>query len=339
MRIAENELKNIVVDVLIKNGLGSEAASLLADIYIAADKYGIITHGVRVLPMHIERIKNRGYNLSSVFNIVRHSASFSVVDGDNSIGPLCANYCMSLAIKQAKKVGIHTVFSYNNNTYGAASYYSLMACKEGLVGVTFCNSPAAMAPIGGYEKMIGTNPVSVAIPAKKHKPIVLDMATSVVAKSKLKVCADKGEKIPYGLALDKNGNETNDPNEAIQGSLLPMSGYKGYGLAVVIDILSGLISGANYLNNVRSFYNSKDECMGVGFTFIAIDPKQIYGDGFADEIDKYCDMIEKSKALDGRKITINGFNLFEAESSSEDNGIEIEEDVLSKLKELVYGKD
>ena len=338
MQISEYDLNKIVVDCLTRYGMSEDDANIISNIYVEADKCGIGTHGVKVLPSHIEKIKLGGYNLKPNIKVTKSNVSFSVVDGDNGFGPICANYCMNLAIKEAKEKGIYTVFSNNNNTYGAAFYYSMMAAKEGLIGITFCNSPAAMAPIGGYEKLIGTNPISIAIPASKHFPIVLDMATSKVAKSKLKVFADKNEKIPLGIALDKNGNETDDPNEAIQGTLLPMADYKGYGLSMIIDILSGLISGAGYLNKVGSFYNSKDKCMNVGFTFIVIDPKQIYGEMFYEEIDKYCEMIENSKKLDGKTITICGYNIFNKKSDSIKNGVYLDVDVLNKLREIAYGK-
>lgn len=336
MRILEKELKKIVKDVLIRYEIKDEDADIIANIYVDADKHGISTHGIKILPSHIEKIKSGGYNLNPKFKEIASNVSFSVIDGDNAFGPLSATYCMNLAIKEAKSKGIYTVFSRNNNTYGAAFYYSMMAANEGLVGITFCNSPAAMAPIGGYEKLIGTNPISIAIPAKKHNPILLDMATSKVAKSKLKVYADKCEKIPFDLALDKNGNPTDDPNEAIQGTLLPMAGYKGYGLAIVIDILSGLISGAGYLNKVGSFYNSKNKCMNVGFTFIAIDPIQIYGESFFEEIDNYCNIIENSKHLDEQKITICGYNSLNKLKDSDENGIDLDEELIGKIKELAY---
>lgn len=334
MRINKNDLKKMVIDILIKNGLNKNDAEIVSETYVQADCYGVNTHGVKILPSHIEKMKLGGYNLNPKFETVRSNVSFSVIDGDNSFGPVCGNYCMNLAIKEAKDKGIYTVFSNNNNTYGAAFYYSMMAAKEGLVGITFCNSPAAMAPIGGYEKLIGTNPISIAIPGKKHNPILLDMATSKIAKSKIKVYADNNEPLPLGLALDKFGRETTDPNEAIQGTLLPMAEFKGYGLAMIIDVLSGLISGASYLNKVGSFYNSKDKCMDVGFTFIAIDPIQICGDTFLDEVDHYCNIIENSNHLENRTISICGNNNFIKYEDSMKNGIEIDEKILNRIKEL-----
>lgn len=336
MRISKSDLKELVKSILTRNGLKSDDAEIVSETYIQADCYGVNTHGIKILPSHIEKMKLGGYNLNPQFKIVRSNVSFAVIDGDNSFGPLCANYCMNLAIKEAKEKGIYTVFSKNNNTYGAAFYYSMMACKEGLIGITFCNSPAAMAPIGGYDKLIGTNPISIAIPGKNHNPILLDMATSKVAKSKIKVYADNNESLPLGLALDKFGHETTDPNEAIQGTLLPMAEFKGYGLAMIIDVLSGLISGASYLNKVGSFYNSKDKCMDVGFTFIAIDPLQVYGDTFLDEVDNYCNIIENSNHLENKTIAICGNNNFIKYEDSMKNGIDIDEKIIQKLKEFLY---
>ena len=148
---------------------------------------------------HIKRLKCGGYNLKPDFKIMRETDAFAVVDGDNSFGPVSAMFCLNLAIKRCKDSGVYTVFSRNNNTFGPAFYYSLKAAEQGYIAFICSNSPAQMAPIGGKEKMLGTNPFAVVIPVPGHDPVIIDMATSVVAKSKFKQYKEAGKLLPNGV--------------------------------------------------------------------------------------------------------------------------------------------
>lgn len=297
--------KIAIIKELTKNGVAQEQAEIVADCFSVADSYGVTTHGAAVLPAHIQRIQRSGYNLSPMFRVIRETAAFAVIDGDNAIGPVSATFCMRYAIKKCKNSGIFTVFSRNNNTFGPAFYYPLLAAREGLIGIACSNSPAQMAPIGGKEKMLGTNPFSIVVPTGDD-PIILDMATSVVAKSKFKEYKLADRDLPDGWALDENGNPTTDPDEAMKGLVLPMAGFKGYGISMMIDILSGVLSGAAYLNKVGRFYSDDNGCMNVGFQFIVLDPKQVLGEEYADIIADFVQSIRNSEAIEGRKIVLPG---------------------------------
>jgi LDH2 family malate/lactate/ureidoglycolate dehydrogenase len=297
--------KIFIIKELTQNAVPQDQAEIVADCFSTADSYGVTTHGGAILPSHIQRIQRGGYNLSPTFKVIRETAAFAVIDGDNAMGPVSATFCMRYAIEKCKASGVFTVFSRNNNTFGPAFYYPLLAAREGLIGIACSNSPAQMAPIGGKEKMLGTNPFAIVVP-NGDEPIILDMATSVVAKSKFKEYKLAGQALPEGWALDKNGKPTTDPDEAMQGLVLPMAGFKGYGIAMMIDVLSGVLSGAAYLNKVGRFYMENGSCMNVGFQFIVLDPKQILGDDYEQTIKEFVLLLRNSTPIEGQKIILPG---------------------------------
>lgn len=300
------EEKESIIRKLMDNAVPWDQAEIIADVMATADLYGVVSHGASVLNSHVQKIIRGEYNLLPQFNVVRESTAFAVVDGDNAFGFVSADYCMNYAIRKCRESGIFHVFSRNNNTVGPAFYYPLKAAEKGMIGILYSNSPAQMAPFGGKEKMIGTNPFAAVIPVPGHDPIIIDMATSVVAKSKFKQYKQEGKELPDGWALDKNGNPTNDPDEGIQGLVLPMAGFKGYGLAMLIDILSGVISGSAYLNKVGRFYSEDSSGMNVGFCCIAINPLIVMGEEYKTTILDFVNRLRRSQNCDGRKVVLPG---------------------------------
>ena len=290
----------------VNEGMPNEDAETVIDCFMTADEYGVSSHGMAIFNSHLERIIRGGYNLTPNFKIVRDSPAFAVIDGDNAMGPVAANYCMEYAVRRSKDVGIFTVFSRNNNTFGPAFYYPLKAAERGVIGFICSNSPAQMAPVGGVEKMLGTNPFSVVIPVPGNNPIIIDMATSVVAKSKFKEYKELGRPLPIGWALDKNGNPTTDPDEAMQGLVLPMGGFKGYAISMLIDILAGALSGAAFLNHVGRFYSEDNNSMNIGYYMVAIDPYIVFGDDYSVVIARYIDEIRNSRTIEGMEIVLPG---------------------------------
>lgn len=305
-KLSFNEYKFHVKDSLIKIGLDIKSAEVVADYMATTDFFGVKSHGVAILKAHIEKIRSGAYNLTPDFRVIKEFPSFAVIDGDNSIGMVSAKYCVDYAIEKAKESGVFTVFSRNNNTLGSAFYYSLKAAERGCIAIVATNSPAQMAPVGGTEKMLGTNPFSISIPAREKFPIIIDMATSVVAKSKFKEYKKKGLELPEGWALDKNGAPTTDPDEAMGGLVLPMAGFKGYGISLMIDALSGLLSGASFLDGVGRFYSADNSGMNVGYVFTIMNPALIYGDEFYAQVDEYISHIRSSSTISGEKIILPG---------------------------------
>ena len=298
--------KEKVIAQLTEVSVPEEQAEIVADCMVTADMYGVTSHGVSILDAHIGKVKRGGYNLIPTFNVLRETASFAVVDGDNAFGFVSADFCMKYAINKCKTSGIYHVFSRNNNTVGPAFYYPLKAAEEGMIGIIYSNSPAQMPPHGGKEKMLGTNPFAAVIPVPGQDPIIIDMATSVVAKSKFKEYKEAGKQLPEGWALDENGNSTNNPDEAIRGLVLPMAGFKGYGIAMLIDIIAGVLSGSAYLNRVGRFYTEDNSRMNVGFCCVVIDPKVVMGDDYSTVINEYVDALRNSEHLPEQVISIPG---------------------------------
>ena len=331
MRIFYEELKTLTAKKLTSLGLKEQDANKVADCYVTADLYGVTSHGVEILPAHLKRLQAGGYNLQPNFVTIRAGGSFQVVDGDNAIGVLSALHCTELAIKGAKANGVFAVNSFHNNTLGPAFYYALEMAKKGCIGITLCNSPAQMTVPNGKSKLLGTNPLAIAVP-NGETPIVLDMATSAVAKSKIKQMKEQGKEIPIGWALDENFQPTQNAEEALKGYVLPMAGFKGYGLALMIDILAGALSGAGYLDKVGRFYSPEYACMDVGFSFIAIDPTQTYGKNFAEFINEYCIHIRSDERVDeSKEISLPGDDRLQYKKENQQNGIEISTEIYQFL--------
>ncbi len=291
---------------LVQCGVLEEHAEILTDCLLVSDLYGVTSHGLNMLDAHIEKIKQGGYNLSPKMKVIRQTSSFAVVDGDNAPGPVSAMFCTKYGIEKCKDAGVFTVFSRNNNTFGPAFYYSLQAAKMGCIAFVCSNSPAQMAPYGGVSKMLGTNPFAAVIPVPDGDPIIIDMATSAVAKSKFKEYKLKGEPLPAGWATDCEGNPTCDPDKALGGLVLPMAGFKGYAISMLIDIMAGALSGAAYLNHVGRFYNQNGENMNVGYYMTFINPYVVFGDTYDKMIAQYVKEVRNSKPLSGSEISLPG---------------------------------
>lgn len=303
---------------LIMCGVPKPQAEKAADVMVTADIYGVTTHGTATANAHIDRAVRGGYNLSPSIKVLRETAAFALVDGDNAMGFVSADYCMDLAATRAKQSGVYTVFCKGGNTFGPAFYYPLKVAKQGVIGIISSNSPAQMAPTGGRERLLGTNPFAAVIPVKGKDPIIIDMASSIVAKSKFKEYKQQGKPLPNGWALDINGNPTNDPDEGIKGFVEPMAGYKGYGIALLIDVLSGVLSGSSYLNNVGRFYTEEKGGMNVGFFCTAIDPYTVIGEDFDSRINDFVNTIRNSKAREDMIISLPGDRKHKA--AKENNG-------------------
>lgn len=331
MKYDANIIRDKAINVLLERGIKN--GDKLVDSMIAADYSGVSTHGIKMFPAYIDKL-DKGEFSNCDIRIIKQTAAFTMIDAMNTIGAISASSCVDIAIEKAKKSGVHIVFSKNSNTLGPAFYYVEKMAATGLIGFLCCNSPAAMPVYNGLERMLGTNPFAFACPSYSKDTVLIDMATSVVAKSKFLMAKNRGEKLLEGWALDKNGNSTTDPDEAIQGFVLPMAGTKGYGLALVIDILAGVLSGSAYLNKVGKFYNADGGSMNVGHMFVAIDPKQIYEGDFYREMDEYIEIIRMSKAKPDSVITIPGDGKYKKRKQTQSEGIELSEETVCILQNL-----
>ena len=333
MRYNIDKIRQLSVKALIDSNLKRDDAELVVDSMLEADINGVSTHGIRMLHAYVDKLKSGQFAIGHP-QVVKDSPSFTVMDSNNIIGAISAAKASQICIEKAKEYGMHTVFAKNCNTFGPAFYYAEMMSKAGMIGFVCSNTPAAMPAFNGLEPMLGTNPLAFSCPSKTKGTITLDMATSIVAKSHFSTALANHEKLKEGWALDQNGNPTTDPMEAIKGFVLPMAGFKGYGIAMAIDILSGFLSGAGYLNKVNKFYSQDGKGMNVGQMFVAINPEMVYDGDFLADMDGYIDILRGSKVMDGRIIAIPGDDRVSKRRISLESGIDLSEETREKLESL-----
>lgn len=329
-------IRQLSEDALCKSGLSFCDARVVVDTMLAADINGVSTHGIRMLPAYINKLSKNEFSTTRP-EIIKQAPSFTIIDAKNTVGAISATFATQIAVEQAKNNGIHTVFSRNANTLGPGFYYAELIANNGMIGFVCCNAPAAMTAYNGLEAMLGTNPLAFAMPTKSYGNIVMDMASSVVAKSRFATAKAKGEKLENGWAIDKQGNPTTDPDEAIQGFVLPMAGFKGYGIAMMIDIMAGFMSGAGFLNRVGKFYSADGRCMNVGHFITAFNPDVLFDGDFLIEADKYVATIRNSKVKENGTIILPGDDRKIMKKESFEKGIPLSPDVVDKL-ENIFGK-
>lgn len=230
-------LKEFGKDVMIKAGLESEEAALFMDSLLFADCRGIGSHGISRLINYSKRVQTRVITPGVSAEIIRESPAAIVVDGKNGIGAKIAMQTMDFCMERAKKYGCCIATVRNGNHFGASAFYTRHAAENGFISIVACNSEAAVAPVGGKQAMLGTNPLGIGVPAKEYK-FNLDMATSVVARGKVVLAKKEGRDIPLGWGVDKYGADTTNPDDVLDGgSMLPFGGAKGYGISLFIDLM------------------------------------------------------------------------------------------------------
>jgi L-2-hydroxycarboxylate dehydrogenase (NAD+) len=248
-----NYLLEFTKSVFSKMGCSEADATVIADVFLAAEIRGHSSHGMLRLKDYFELWKAGRVNVSPDVRIVHESPSTAVVDGDNAVGMVAAKRSMQIAIEKARIAGTGWVSTRNSNHFGIAGYYSMMALEEDMIGICLTNANPLVAPTFSIARMMGTNPIAVAIPADKQPPFVADFATTPIARGKLAIAEKKGEKVAYGFLQDANGNPSDDPGILRKGgSMLTLGGdrihgsHKGFCLSAIVDIFSAVFSGANF---------------------------------------------------------------------------------------------
>ena len=280
------KLESFMKDVFIKAGVPEEDAAICAEILIESDKRGIDSHGVgRFKPIYIDRIKDGIQNPVTNFEIVKDHLATAVVDGHDGMGHVIGKKCMQMAIDKAKKYGLGMVVARNSTHYGIAGYYATMAANEDMIGVTGTNARPSIAPTFGIDNMLGTNPLTFGIPTDEVFPFVLDCATSVSQRGKIEHYERINKTMPEGWVINRDGTSETDPDKALEGltkdncALAPLgglgedtAGYKGYGYAVVVEILSAALQQGQFLKALNGLDSSgKKVPYHLGHFFIAMD--------------------------------------------------------------------
>jgi len=318
-------------------GLPEGDAALCAARMIDADLRGVDTHGIFRLNHYSQRIRLNGINLHPRVRTVRENAVTALVDGDNGMGHVVMNFATELAIRKAAESGLAWIGTFNGNHAGAGAVYSSMPLAHDMIGIYMTVANANhMAAWGGVELILGTNPISVAIPAGEEPPIVLDIATTMTSYGKVKLAAQKGDSIPVGWMIDKKGQPLTDPTRSSEGILLPIGGYEGYGLNVVIGMVVGWLNGAAFGSNVVDFNKDLATRNNSGHMIMAMrvdnfQPVEV----FKREMDRVIREIRESQRIEGvERIWLPGEMEYERIRERREQGIPLAPIVVANLRKL-----
>ena len=333
--VTPERLKEVVIEVLKGLGASEDEAPLVAESLVRAEMRGTDTHGLPYLKLLGERIEARMVSVPTRVTVLKDEGATALLDGGNGIGQVAGWKAMELSLRKAREFGIGSTLIRNTNNLGFFAFYTMRAAAEGFAGIAMGNANAAISPWGGAEAFFGTNPISIAVPGSPE-PIALDMSSSLVARGKIRRAQRRGEKIPLGWALDDSGAPTEDPAAALKGTLLPIGGPKGYGLAFMVDVLAGMLSGAAFGRDIKSFH----ELMGpteVGALTLAINVERFMPlDRFRDLMKGYVDSIRGSRKAKGTdRIYLPGEIESEKEKTCRERGIELKPASIELVNQLL----
>jgi LDH2 family malate/lactate/ureidoglycolate dehydrogenase len=342
MNYSHQRLLYFTEQVFIKCGMDEQDAKQAADVLIAADLRGIDSHGVARLSGYVRLYEANRANMNAQHKIIYETPSTATIDADQGLGLVVAPKAMDIAIEKAKNVGTGWVAIQNSNHFGIAAYHAMKALPNNMIGIAMTNASPLVAPTYSKQRMLGTNPICYAFPAGKHLPIVIDMATSAAANGKLEIAQRTGKPIPNNWVQTKDGEESTNANELSNGgSLLPLGGHKGYGLASLVDILCGVLSGANYgpwVPPFVAFLNPLENLPGNGIGHflgaMRIDAFRP-ADDFKNHIDNWIDAFKNAEKIDtNQHVIIPGEPEFLLEKERLASGIPLNEKVINDLQEL-----
>ena len=328
--------QEFITNTFVAVGVPKDDAMVVANLMLQSDLAGADGHGIFRLPAYVKRIKAGGINLHPNIRLEREQGAVTLINGDNALGHLVMSKAVKTAKSKVKQFGVVWVGSHFGNHSGAASVYVRELAEAGYIGIYMAVGNANhMAPWGGIDLLLSTNPIAIAVPAGAHPIVLLDMATTVAAYGKVKLAAQKGEMIPKGWMMDKKGNDLTDPTKSSEGSLLPIGGHKGYGLALMISLLAGSLNNAAVGKETIDFNAHHDLITNTGQALIAVDPSA-FGDPqeFVRRVTKVVDDLKNSSKLPGvQEIHIpgeGGARLFKERTLS---GIPISQELLNALNQ------
>lgn len=344
----EAQLRLFTTNVFLKMGCSHTHAALAADVLLRSDLRGIDSHGVARLSGYIRLWEKERINATPEIKVVYETATTATVDGDAGLGLVVAPFAMKIAIEKAAIYGSGWVAVKNSNHFGIAGYHALMAVEKDMIGLSMTNASPLVAPTYSSERLLGTNPMCYAFPAGKYPPVIVDMATSAAANGKLEIASRANKPIPEGWVQDKNGNASANPNELkTGGSLLPLGSdkdhgsHKGYGLSATVDILSAVLSGANYGPWVPPFVAFLDppsdpvgEGIGHFLGAMRIDGFRPAAD-FKNHLDNWIERFKSAGTVDpGKTVIIPGEPEYEFEQERKITGIPLIDAVVEDLNTL-----
>ena len=327
-------LRSKIIQIFIKHKLSRKHSEICADYLIKAELVEAKSHGLTRLKMYCDRIKKKLINPRPNIRIKKISSSISYINADNSIGFVSSDIGVSQAIKNAKKTGIGLVAIKKSGHFGLSSFYAEQAVKKNLIVFCFTNAPPALAPYGARKSLFGTNPICFGAPTGKV-PFILDTSTSIINRGKIRHAHKFGKKIPYGVALNKFGQITTNAKEALKGTQLPIANFKGSGLAWMVDILSGVLTGSSHGGKTKDPFDDFSGPQNVGHLFITIDPKIFIGKKYIKEIKKNIRLVKKlPKAKGFSSILYPGERKNKLYKKNLNRDISVPKKILTEMDEL-----
>lgn len=333
-RVFPDNLTKFCVSVLTKAGLTPQNAQIVADVLVMTDTWGTFSHGTGALANYVNTMKTGGIKPSAVPEVVAGGTGWAIVDGHSSMGMLGSSMAMNLAIEKARENTISWVGVRDSSHFGAAGYYANMAAQQNMVGIAMSNADPNMVVPGARGHIIGNNPVAYAVPAGEEHPILLDIALSAVAAGKILGMKALGQAIPNSWLTDAEGMPTSEvgdwPNS---GSMLPMAGHKGYGFALLIEVLAGALTGAGMLSEVKSWILQSKEVSHLGQAFIVINVGAIIPiENFKQRVDQIIRELRQSpKAKGSGRVYVPGEIEWGKREDALKNGIPLPEQILQSL--------
>jgi len=329
-----SKLKSLLIGIFKKKGLSHKDALISTKALINAEMVGAYGHGLSRLKMYCDRITKKVINPLPKIKIKKISPSISHIDADNSIGFVAADMAIKKAIDNAKKTGIALVAVKNSGHYGLSGYYAEQAVKKNLVAMIYTNAPPAVAPQGAIKSLFGTNPICFGCPTSSKIPFILDTSISMINRGKIRYAERNNKKIPKGVALDKYGKQTTDPKKALEGVQLPIAGHRGSGLAWMVDILSGVLTGGNHAGRVKDPFDDFSGPQNIGHLFIVF-KSNLFVTDFKKRILDNIKIIKNLPKLKGVKsIYYPGENKFYRLKKNNKKSININSNNLRDLKIL-----
>ena len=334
--LSADEIKTFVVNILKAVNVSEAQALDVAEAMAFAHLRGFDTHGIPCLPGYVECLKEQRINAQPKLKFEQLSPWSGALDADNCLGGVAATRAMKEALQMAETIGIGAVTVKRSNHFGAAGAYARLALPEDCIAIVAANSASVTAPFGAAEPYLGTNPLAIAVPAGKEADYLLDMATSEGSRKKIRKALAEGQEIPLGWAINKSGNPTTDPGEALDGVMLPFGGPKGSGITLLADLLAGVLSGGNFGKDVRSVYSNHEQECGTGHFFLVMKVASFMPvTEFKQRMDEEFSAIRRLKPANGfEEVSYPGQRETCLQQDRSTNGIPINQPVLGEMQKL-----
>ncbi len=332
--VPPEKLEELCVAAMLKAGLKKKHAEITARVLVSTDLWGVFTHGTKQLRGLLKNIRDGRLDPKAEPEVVRDVPAAALVDGHFAMPMVSSTRAMNLAIEKARELGTAFVGVTHSGHFGAAGYYANMAAENDMIGLSMCNVEPFMTVPGAKGRVLGTNPIAYAIPAGEEPTVFLDIATSAVAVSKVFAARARGEEVPPTWFVDADGNPSTDPSKIDDGAMLPMAGHKGYGIAVLIEVLSAVLTGSAVMSEVKSWVLDLPEPSNQGHAFMVINPSVFMPvEEFKTRVDAMIREIKSApKALGATRIYLPGEMEWERREKFLKNGIELPSDVVANLK-------